>query len=405
MDSKDFKHKAESETREVHSHVKAGFSQNQVLLVLIASLVVGLLIGYVVFKLTTPVTSTYVSTAVGSGLSASDKAALQGQIQGLLGPVLAQQGGSLSVSVNSEEAPIVNLTASINGSTQSIPAFVYNNELFLATQGIPLSAGNLSASTSSKVIPKSAVPSVQLYVMGYCPFGTQSELSAVPVLQKFGSTVNFTPVFIVSSNSSAVTNDLTNFSYSGLTGLTEGYDFNGLNYLCWPNGVCMNSLHGADEVFEDAVQSCILKNYGLNAWYNYTLAVDPIISGMIVTAGGISPPSPGNPGLPARIESNLSSTIPGVFSSLNINSSVINNCILKDAPQMLESDAVQSLSNGVQGSPTWFINGVQFTDYSAQGRTPTVYQQGFCNAMNTPVSACNLTFSNPATPTSAAKCG
>ncbi|MCL5011491.1 MAG: hypothetical protein M1594_01185 [Candidatus Marsarchaeota archaeon] len=385
-------------------HKTAGFSQNQVLLVLFASLVVGLLIGFIGFKLTAPPASTaYVNTGASSGLSASDQAALQAQIQGVLGPVLSQQGGSLSVNVASSEAPIVNLTATINGSTQSIPAFVYNNQLYIATQGIPLS-GNLSSSTSSKPISKSAVPNVQLYVMGYCPFGTQSELSAVPVLQKFGSTVNFTPIFIVTPNASAVTSNVQNFSFSGINGLTQGYDSNGLNYLCWPNGVCINSLHGTDEVFEDAVQSCVLKNYGLNTWYNYTLAVDPAISGLEIAAGGISPPSPGVSNVQDKIIANLTSMLPGIFSSLNINSSVIDKCVLNDAPQMLESNAVQSLSAGVQGSPTWFINGVQFTDYGAQGRTPTIYQQGFCNAMNTPASACNLTFQSPVTATSAAQC-
>jgi hypothetical protein len=401
----DSKHRNETES---HSHSKvSGFSQNQVLLVLVASLVVGLLVGFIVFKVVTPAATTTNTIFQGSssGLSASDQAALQSQIQGVLNPVISQQGGSLVVSVSSAEAPIVNLTATINGSTQSIPGFVYNNQLFLASQGIPLS-GNLSTSSASnKNISKSAVPSVQLYVMGYCPYGTQSELSAVPVLQKFGSTVNFTPVFIVTPNSSAVTNNLGNFSFSGLTGLTQGYDSNGLNYLCWPSGVCINSLHGADEVFEDAVQSCILKNYGLNTWYNYTLAVDPVISGLEIAAGGISPPSPGVASVQDKIFSNLTSMLPGVFSSLKINSSVIDNCILNDAPQMLEDNAVQSLSNRVQGSPTWFINGVQFTDYGAQGRTPMIYQQGFCNAMNTPASACNLTFSNPTSATSAAQCG
>ncbi len=386
-------------------HKTAGFSQNQVLLVLVAALVVGLLVGFMAFKLTTtPVTSTtYVNTGASSGLSSSDQAALQSQIQGVLGPVLSAQGGSLSVAVASAEAPIVNLTATINGSTQSIPAFVYNNQLFIASQGIPLS-GNLSSSASNQSIPKSAVPNVQLYVMGYCPYGTQSELSAVPVLQKFGSTVNFTPTFIVTPNASAVSTNVQNFSFSGINGLTQGYDSNGLNYLCWPNGVCVNSLHGADEVFEDAIQSCVLKNYGLNAWYNYTLAVDPTISGLEIAAGGISPPSPGVSNVQDKIFANLTSSISGIFTSLGVNSSVIDNCVLNDAPSMLEANAVQSVSAGVQGSPTWFINGVQFTDYGAQGRTPTIYQKGFCNAMNSPASACSLTFQSPTSATSAAQC-
>ncbi len=152
MDSKDSRHKTEAET---HSHARiAGFSQNQVLLVLIASLVVGLLVGFVAFKLTTPIqsASTIINTGASSGLSASDQAALQSQIQGVLGPALTNQGGSLSVSISNAEAPIVNLTATINGSTQSIPGFVYNNQLFLAAQGIPLS-GSLSTTPQQSLPP------------------------------------------------------------------------------------------------------------------------------------------------------------------------------------------------------------------------------------------------------------
>ncbi|MCL5011288.1 MAG: hypothetical protein M1594_00090 [Candidatus Marsarchaeota archaeon] len=148
-ESKKEKDEAKTERAEFkQGEVITGFSKSQVLLVLIASLAVGLITGYIAVKLSAPATSNYVNTVTSSGLSASDQAALQTQVQGVLGPVLSQQGGSLRVSVSNSEAPVVNLTATINGSTQSIPAFVYNNELFIATQGIPLST-NLSTAPAA----------------------------------------------------------------------------------------------------------------------------------------------------------------------------------------------------------------------------------------------------------------
>jgi hypothetical protein len=139
---------------ELHKIKKNGFTKEQLMLVLASSLVVGLLAGFMIFKITTPSTSTsYVNSGFNSGLSSSDQAALQTEIQGVLGPVLSQQGGSLSVSVSGVEAPIVNLTATVNGSTQSIPGFVYNNQLFLATQGIPLSTNLSTAPQSQQSLP------------------------------------------------------------------------------------------------------------------------------------------------------------------------------------------------------------------------------------------------------------
>ena len=160
-ESKKEKDEAKAERAEFkqskQGEVITGFSKSQVLIVLVASLAVGLIAGYIAVKLSAPVSTSYVNTGASSGLSASDQAALQTQVQGVLGPVLSQQGGSLSVSVASSEAPVVNLTATINGSTQSIPGFVYDNELFIAAQGIPLST-NLS--TAPQQAQQAQLPSL-----------------------------------------------------------------------------------------------------------------------------------------------------------------------------------------------------------------------------------------------------
>ncbi len=128
-----------------------GFSKEQLILVLASSLIIGFLAGFNIFRLTLPQPQSAYN--VSAGLSSSDQAALQNQIQSVLSPALTSQGGSLAVSVNGEQAPVANLSVTINGSTQSIPSFVYNNELFLATQGIPLSSSSTASNAQQQTLP------------------------------------------------------------------------------------------------------------------------------------------------------------------------------------------------------------------------------------------------------------
>ena len=49
---------------------------------------------------------------------------------------------------------------------------------------------------TSKNIPKSDKPNIELFVMSYCPFGTQIEKGIIPVLETLGSAIDFRLKFV-----------------------------------------------------------------------------------------------------------------------------------------------------------------------------------------------------------------
>jgi len=81
----------------------------------------------------------------------------------------------------------------------------------------------------SEEIPKLDRPVIELFVMSLCPYGSRAESGIIPVIEPFGDKVDFKIKFIVNSEGK----NLANFT----------------------------SLHGADEVEEDARQVAIMKYY------------------------------------------------------------------------------------------------------------------------------------------------
>lgn len=53
-----------------------------------------------------------------------------------------------------------------------------------------------SAPQASADVPKSDTPTVELFVMSYCPFGTQIEKGIIPALETLGNSVNFQLKFV-----------------------------------------------------------------------------------------------------------------------------------------------------------------------------------------------------------------
>lgn len=62
---------------------------------------------------------------------------------------------------------------------------------------------------ASKPIPKSDKPNVKLFVMSYCPYGTQVEKGILPVLNTLGDKINFQLEFVdYSMHNNLATNDM-----------------------------------------------------------------------------------------------------------------------------------------------------------------------------------------------------
>jgi len=214
---------------------------------------------------------------------------------------------------------------------------------------------NLSASITTTSIPSfspkpSSFPDVKLFVMSFCPFGTQAELFMKPIYDALKNNANFSLIFIVNVNG----NNLSSVS----------------------------SLHGSLEVLEDARQICIQKLYGKDTLWNYVENFDKNC-------------------YPNSVESRdlYTACTLNEEKKLNINSTLIQNC-------MNSSEVIQTLKKyqnltqqyNVYGSPTLVINNSTYNDNF--GRSIQAYQKAICLAFLSPPSACsqNLNSSSSSAP-------
>ncbi len=193
---------------------------------------------------------------------------------------------------------------------------------------------------------KTEVPTVDLYVMAFCPYGVQAENAMKPVVDLLGTKAEITVRFI-----SAVQGE---------------------------NITSVRSLHGINEAKEDARQVCIMEQYPLQFWA-YLMDINancyPVYSN--ATA--------------------LETCWMDAASSLSMDIEAIETCAYgSKGLTLLRADESLTDQNGVTGSPTLIINGVRY-----QGaRTSEAFKQAICNAFETTPAECSVTLSTSTTPSS-----
>jgi len=180
-------------------------------------------------------------------------------------------------------------------------------------------------------IPKTDKPVVQLFVMSFCPYGTQAESAMKPVVDLLGSKASIEPHFIVSVS-----------------------------------GDTVNSLHGSYEANEDMRQACIWKNYGQATFWTY---VDYINNNC-------------NSG-------NIDTCWKDAAKEANVDTTKIENCVKDEGLTLMKAEETLSNQNGVSGSPTLIINGARYNG----ARTPDAYKDAICSAFTTQPSECSETLS------------
>jgi|SRR3989344_2881837 len=102
------------------------------------------------------------------------------------------QGNAVLVS-SEKEGALYKVTVKYNG--QDVPVFVTLDGKYMVPQPVPLSSDGATPQDDQPVqqdIPKSDKPVVELFVMSYCPYGTQMEKGILPVLSLMKDKINFT---------------------------------------------------------------------------------------------------------------------------------------------------------------------------------------------------------------------
>ncbi|MFA5141655.1 MAG: DsbA family protein [Candidatus Woesearchaeota archaeon] len=166
---------------------------------------------------------------------------------------------------------------------------------------------------------------IDLYVMSQCPYGVQAENSFKEVVDKMKGYVNMNIEFI---------------------GQTDGTNF--------------NSLHGEPEVIGDLIQACA-KNHYPAVYFDF-----------------IACQNKNNP-------SDLVSSLTTCADEIGIDSKTLETCYQgEEGKALLAASFQKAQSLNVQGSPTIYLNGVQY----AGGRAPNDLIRAICEATGNKAPAC-----------------
>lgn len=123
-------------------------------------------------------------------------------VQNLLSFVKSQGKGEATLVSSQQEGALYNVV--VKYQDQDVPVFVTLDGKYLVTDPIPLSgaaAGGASGGSATQTpppanVPKTAKPAVELFVMSYCPYGTQVEKGILPVVGLLKDKIDFKVKFV-----------------------------------------------------------------------------------------------------------------------------------------------------------------------------------------------------------------
>jgi hypothetical protein len=206
--------------------------------------------------------------------------------------------------------------------------------LFTNAVNISASAGGQQSPQATKTPVKSARPTVDLYVMAFCPYGTQAETVMSPVVDLLGSKADIRIRYITTVSGSTVDS--------------------------------VDSLHGPSEAKEDLQQVCINRYYPEKYWsYIKTFNEQCYPAWQNATA--------------------LASCRKNTLSTLSIDSAKIDSCAQgSEGITLLKTDETAAGKDSASASPMLFVNGVQYSG----ARTPEAFKQAICNSFETMPAEC-----------------
>lgn len=195
-------------------------------------------------------------------------------------------------------------------------------------------AGPVVAQTTAPPI-KTERPVVDLYVMAFCPYGTQAESAMKPVAALLGSKADIRVRYITTSTGTTVAS--------------------------------VQSLHGMTEAQEDLRQICILKKNPEKFW-DYIGQFNDACYPQYQNAAS------------------LDTCWRNVTATVGIDTKSIESCASgEEGMALLKADEVLSNKDGASASPTLIINGQEYRG----SRTPEAYKQAICDRFVTAPAECS----------------
>jgi hypothetical protein len=261
---------------------------------------------------------------------------------------LVQPGTKVEMKEIVEEGDLYKLTLGVGG--QDIPAYITKDgkKFFPQVYDIDAASGKKAAANAQpeepdQEISKADKPTVDLYVMSFCPYGNKAEDTLKSAYDLLKNKVNFNFRYIVSSNGEAI-----------------------------------QSLHGQKEVDQNEREACVMKNYGKDKWMDFVSYVNKNCGadGACWEAG---------------------------VKSLNLDTAKISSCVTSSGTALMQNDEKLSKEAGASGSPTMIINGVKTKAVYKYGDSES-YKQIICGAFNNAPAECEKTLNTATSTTEGGSC-
>jgi len=180
---------------------------------------------------------------------------------------------------------------------------------------------------AEKEIPKSAKPTVDLYLMSFCPYGNKAEDTIKSVYELLKNKVDFNFHYIVNSQ-----------------------------------GDKISSLHGEPEVVQNEREACVAKYFGKDKWMSFVTYVNTNCGsdGKCWEAGA---------------------------KSAGLNSAKITACVTSEGIALMKAEEKKAIEAGATGSPTMKINGVETKAVYQYGNSEE-YKKAICGAFEKTPEEC-----------------
>jgi len=304
----------------------------QLLTLVFASLFLGVLFGKVSF--------------VGPGIGSEEAG---NRVVNYINKNLIESGSCSLVSVQ-ESGGLYKVTTLYQG--KQIPVYITKDGNFLFISQ-PLDLNQLSNATQTQTeVPKTSKPTVDLYVMSFCPYGIQAESLMKPVFDILGDKADFKIRFIASVGGNTIDS--------------------------------IQSLHGSTEAKEDLRQICIMKYYDSKTYWKYLEKFNTDCPSV------------------RSDETALENCWKTAATNAGIDASKIQICSSgSEGLDLLKADEKLVNQYGISGSPTLLINNVLYNG----DRSSDSFKQAICNGFTTPPAECSQTITSSSGTVASGGCG
>jgi thiol-disulfide isomerase/thioredoxin len=255
----------------------------------------------------------------------------------LINKYFIQEGtASLAGSVT-EESGLYKVGINYNGN--QIFIYITKDGSFLILPNGIVSVAQLEGTPTNEPeeqnIPKTDKPSVELFVMSFCPYGVQAEQAMIQVAKLLGNKADVKIRFIANVNGDNVED--------------------------------VASLHGINEAKEDLRQLAIMKYYPDKFW-DYLNEIDANCYSV------------------SRDAAKLDECWKAAAKKLSIDVTKIEQVAYsKEGIDLMRLEQSASEKYNVRGSPTLIINGAVYSG----SRTSEAFKQGICSAFTTQPAECS----------------